>query len=247
MAPVTGGSAPPPGAVGSYYASAAAWAWNVTWLWSADKLAWGVPVAVGSAVISALVVRWFKGNWIVSLIAGMGGTVGGPLLVLLGVFVFNLGQYPVIHEAQLQSRPHTFGPSNTLRIFDQLRAANLRVPGGWSIIFTRPSGESGQIQGNLTTILQEALGEREVHFLELPDYRNLKAPRFPEPSDQPGITIHGGSALAHALINAFGGCFSMYITEDTVAGLPQYYGVQDVLWIDIGKGSPWRGDLACSG
>jgi hypothetical protein len=165
------------------------------------------------------------------------------------VFVINIVRYPVIHEAKLQSRPDTLGPGNTLRIFDELRAANLRVPGGWNIIFTWPSHEEsgGQIQGILRTILEKALGESEVHFLELPDYRNLKAPRFPPPSAQPGIIIHGINALAHALLSELGGCYSTYITEDTVAGLPQYYGVQDVLWIEIGEGSPWQDDLVCSG
>jgi hypothetical protein len=157
MAPITGSSAPAAGAVGSYYASAAAWAGNAVWLWSADKLAWGVPIALVSGVITALIVRWFKGNWIVSLIAGMGGTVGGAWVVLLGLFVINFVRYPIIHEAQLQSRPHTFGSAATFRIFDALRAANLQVPGGWNIIFTYPPEEAAQVLSNLTTILQKAL------------------------------------------------------------------------------------------
>jgi hypothetical protein len=64
--------------------------------------------------------------------------VAGPLLVVLGVFGVNFVRYPVIHEAQLQSRPHTLGSANTFRIFDALRAANLQVLGGWNIIFTSP-------------------------------------------------------------------------------------------------------------
>ena len=246
---VAGNSAPAAGAVGSYYASAAAWAWNAVWLWSADKLAWGVPVALVSwSQVSAPPIlqdlfRAPKDKWLPGLIAA----VAGPLLIVLGVFGVNFVRYPVIHEAQLQSRPHTLGSANTFRIFDVLRAANLQVLGDWNIIFTKPPEESAQVLSNLTTILQKVLGEREVHFLEPPDYRNLKAPRFPEPSAPPGITIHGSNPLAHALLSALGGCFLTYITEDTVAGLPQYYGVQDVLWIDIGKGSPWRDDLTCSG
>jgi hypothetical protein len=98
------------------------------------------------------------------------------------------------------------------------------------------------------TILERALGEREVHFLALPNNSvNLDAPRFPEPSGQPGITIHGSNALAQALLGALGGCFSTRITTKTVDGLEQFYGVQNLVWIEIGKGSPWSRDLGCSG
>ena len=247
MAP-TGSSAPAAGAVGSYYASAAAWAWNATWLLGADKLAWGVPVALVSGGITALIVRRLKGNWFPGLIGGIAGTVGGPLLVLVCVFLVNFVRYPVIHEAKLQSRPHTLGSSATFVMLDTLQRANLKVPGGWNIIFTKPSEESSQIQSNLTTILQRALGEREVHLPEWPaNSVNLDAPRLPEPSDQPGITIHGSNALANALLGALRGCFSTKITKKTVDGLEQVLGLQNLVWIEIGKGSPWSTDLACSG
>jgi hypothetical protein len=244
---VAGSSAPAAGAVGSYYVSAAAWAWNAVWLFGIGKLALSVTVALVSGVITALIVRRFKGNWLLSLIGGVGGTVGGAALVLLGVFVFNLVLYPVIHEAQLQSRPHTLGSNATFTLFDVLQRANLKEPGGWNIIFTNLSEENSQIQSNLTTILQRALGEREVHFPELPDKRNLDAPPLPEPSDQPGITIHGSNALANALMGALGGCFAIKITKKTVDGLEQFPGFQNLVWIEIGKGSPWSSDLACSG
>jgi hypothetical protein len=243
---VTGSSAPAAGAVGSYYASAAAWAWNATWLFGIGKLGLSVTVALVSGGITALIVRRFKGNWLLSLIGGVGGTVGGAALVLLGVFVLNLVQYPVIHEAavQSQSRPHALGTDATFVIVNALRAANLRVPGGWNIIYTRPSEQSALIQSNLTTILREALGE--VHFLDMPEYSiNADAPRLPEPAGS-GITIHGNNALVYAL-RVLAGCFSIKITQKTVDGLEQFYGVQNLVWIEMGKGSPWHTDLACSG
>jgi hypothetical protein len=101
---------------GSYYASAAAWAWDHTWLFGVGKLAWSVTVALVSGVITALVVRKLKGNWFPGLVGGVAGTVGGALLVLLGVFVFNLVRYPVIHEAELH-RPHRLGLGAAYAIF----------------------------------------------------------------------------------------------------------------------------------
>ena len=214
--------------------------------WASTNLP-GVFLRAGVWCDPALIVRKLKGNWRPGLIGGMAGTVGGAALVLLGVLVFNFVRYPVIHEAKLQSRPHTLGSNATFVIFDALRGTNLQVPGGWNIIFTKPSEESSQIISNLTTILQRALGEGEVHFPEwLANSVNLDAPPIPEPSGQPGITIHGSNALAHALVSALGRCFSTKITKMTVDGLEQLYG-QNLVWIDIGKGSPWRGDLACSG
>jgi hypothetical protein len=247
LSPIASSAATAP-SCGSYYASAAAWAWNATWLFGGDKLAWGVSVALASGVITALIVRKLKGNWFPSLIGGMCGTVGGALLVLLVVFLFYFARYPVIHEAKLLSRPHSFGTGSTFTIFDALQRANLKVQGGWNIIFTGSSDESAQVQGNLTTILQRALGEREVHFLEWPvNSVNLDAPRFPEPSDLPGITIYGSNPLAQALLGVLQGCFPTKITKKTVDGLEQFLGLQNLVVIEFGKGSPWSTDLACSG
>jgi hypothetical protein len=242
---VAGSAAPAAGAVGSYYASAAAWAWNVTWPLGVDKFAWGSLGALASGVLTALIVRKLKGNWRPGLIGGMAGTVGGAAVVLLGMLMFNFVRYPVIQEAKLQSRPHILGTVNTFLIFDALRTANLQVPGGWSILFTRPSEESGRLQSDLTIILQKALGEREVHLLELPEYSiNADALRFPEPAG-PGITIYGNNPLVDAL-RVLAGCFSIKITQKTFDGFEQVYSGQNVVWIDIGKGSPRVGDLACS-
>lgn len=151
----------------SYYADALVWSWDAVWLYAADKLVWGVPVALASATIGALIARHLGGNWRPSLIGGVVGAVGGPLIVLSGMFVINFMRYPVVHEAKRSIRPHTLGSNATFVIFDALRADDLRIPGGWSVIFTGPGG-SGPIQSDLRVILREALGE--VHFLELPAY-----------------------------------------------------------------------------
>jgi hypothetical protein len=74
------------------------------WLWSADKLAWGVPVALVSwfvvLIVQVLLKRRLQGSvppisqdlfrapkdkWLRGLIAA----VAGPLLVVLGVFGVN--------------------------------------------------------------------------------------------------------------------------------------------------------------
>jgi hypothetical protein len=237
-------SAPAAAAVGSYYASAAAWAWNATWLLGADKLAWGVPVALVSGGITALIVRRLKGNWFPGLIGGIAGTVGGPLLVLLCVFLVNFGRYPVIHEAGLQIRPHRLGLGAAYPIFYALQNANLKVPGRWNVVFTGP-GESGAIQSDIRQILLMAVPG--VLFPEVPsNSNNLDAPRLPEPPEQPGITIHGDNALAHGL-QGLGGCFVTKVTGKMVDGFAQFYGIENLVWIEIGNGSPWQSVIACSG
>lgn len=228
----------------SYYAGAVLWAWNTAWIVSADKLAWGIPVALASAAIGALIARHLGGNWRPALIGSLVGAVVGPLLVLSALFVINLMRYPVVREAELSIRPHTLGSNATFTIFDALRGEkDLQVPGGWNVIITGP-GDSGPIQSDIRVILREAL--TEVHFLELPDY-NLyaDAPRFPEPSGS-AITIHGSNSLAQAL-KAIGGCFSIKITNKTADGLEQFYRVKNLVWIEFGKGSPWQTDMVCSG
>jgi hypothetical protein len=267
---VAGSSAPAAGAVGSYYASAAAWALNATWSFGGDKLDWTALLVLAAGVIGVIAplsLQIYKRvrAWLSSKDSTAAPQITTKMMldylnfyglrrslicigaVLFVAFVINFVRYPPIHEAMLQVRPHILGISATFTMFDAFQRANLKVPGGWNIIFTRASEESGQIQGNLMIILQRALGEREVHFLELPNHSvNLDAPRFPEPSEQPGITIHGSNALAQALL-ALGSCFSTRITTKTVDGLEQFYGVQNLVWIEIGKGSPWSSDLACSG
>jgi hypothetical protein len=209
------GSSEPAVAVGSYYASAAAWAWNATWLFGGDKLIWTILLVLAGGVIGViipLIGQMYKKSMgrsttasevtaktiirdVLNIPSAIRGVVG-VAIVLLGVFVFNLVRYPVIHEAKLQSRSHILSPDSTFDIFNGLCAADLlQVPGGWCVIFTGPE-ESGKIKSELRRILHEALGG--VNFPGLPN-RNLGAPRFPEPSAQPGITIHGSNALAHAL------------------------------------------------
>jgi hypothetical protein len=56
----------------SYYANAAVWAWNTASSFSADKLLWGIPVALASAWIGASITR-----------RRLVGMVVGPLFVFL--------------------------------------------------------------------------------------------------------------------------------------------------------------------
>jgi hypothetical protein len=32
-----------------------------------------------------------------------------------------------------------------------------------------------------------------------------------------------------------------------VDGFERFYGIENLVWIEIGKGSPWSSDLGCSG
>lgn len=97
---------------------------------SAEKLAWGIPVALASATIGALIARRLGGNWRPALISSLGSAVVGPLLVLSALFIINVIRYPVVHEAEFSIRPHTLGSNATFTIFDALRGVrDLEVPG----------------------------------------------------------------------------------------------------------------------
>jgi hypothetical protein len=227
----------------SYYANDAVWAWNAAWSFSADKLRWGIPVALLSALIVAAIARWWRnGDWRRGLIAGIVAAVVAPLLALSGICATKFIQYPIIHEAELH-RPHRLGLGAAYGIFYALQGANLKVPGKWNVVFTGP-GESGAIQSDIRQILLMAVPG--VLFPEVPvNSNNLDAPPLPEPPEQPGITIHGSNALAHAL-GPLGGCFVTRTTSKMVDGFEQFYGIENLVWIEIGHGSPWRDEWGCS-
>lgn len=219
----------------SYYMVAIAWALNPAWLFAKSKLISGFLLALLVLVITVLVARRSNNDWHSHLMMGIVAAIGTSFIFFVGVFVFNLLLYPIYHEAELKRRPHTFGPNTTLIILDELQRSNLKVPGGWNIILTGPP-ESGPLQSNLKVIMQRAFDE--VHFLDPPSNRtNLNAPQFPEPPEERGITLHGNDALADAL-RVLGSCLLIKITDKTVDHLEQFYDAKNLLWIEIGKGSP---------
>jgi hypothetical protein len=223
---------------------AIAWAMNPAWLFAKSKLISSILLALLALAITVLIVRKSNNDWRVRLMKGIVVAIGTSFLFFFGVFVFNLLLYPVYHEAELKRRPHTFGPNTTFVILDELQRANLKVSEGWNIILTGPPG-SDLLQSNLKVIMQRGLVE--VHFLDTPGNRvDLNASQFPEPSEERGITLHGNNALADAL-RVLGSCLLIRITDKTVDHLEQFYDVKNLLWIEIGKGSPWLSDVVCSG
>jgi hypothetical protein len=87
----------------SYYADTASWALYTTWMFAADKLLWGIPVAAASAVIASIVAGIRENSWRPVLGAGLLGALGGPIIVLLAGFAFNLLRFPPIHEANFEA------------------------------------------------------------------------------------------------------------------------------------------------
>jgi hypothetical protein len=155
LAVLLGGSAPEKFNVsyGSYYASAAAWALDATWLFGGDKLIWAILLALAGGVIGVikpLIAQMWKkamgrsttasqitAKTIQDLLNASSVIRGivGIAIVLVGAFVVNFGRYPPIHEAKLQSRPHILGSSATFIMLDTLQRANLKVLGGMEYYF----------------------------------------------------------------------------------------------------------------
>jgi hypothetical protein len=177
------------------------------------------------------------------------------LIVLVLIVVGSLAS-PVIHRFASSSsmtphtslsdpHPPTLGISAGLLIIDDLRGKTngLAMPEGWSVIITGPP-ETGYVQTALKLMLQH--GIEKIKFEELPNSAlHLDAPRFPEPQFS-GIILHGEDALTES-ITALGGCFKIQTTHVMLPGLVEYYHAKNLVWIEIGKGSPWHTPQVCTG
>jgi hypothetical protein len=79
-----------------------------------------------------------------------------------------------------------------------------------------------------------------LRFSPLPDPADdFGAPRFPT-TKLPGLLVHGDSGLADGIASLFSGCLLVGQTKDAVDGLKIYTKQQEVIWIEIGEGSPWK-------
>jgi hypothetical protein len=116
----------------------------------------------------------------------------------------------------------------------------------WALVITAPEHHRS-VRELLIKLIERGLGRDKVRVLNPPNPAvALDAPRFPEPSEA-GITLHGENVLNPRLLS-LGSCFTVRTTKSTVDGLADYFKQPSdwtVVWIEIGKGSPWRDDRGC--
>jgi len=86
----------------SYYAQAAIWASDAAWGFVGDKIV-GIPTAVVSTVIGGVFAARLGGSWRPGMIGGGLGAIGGPIIVFLGAFAFNLLRFPPAHEDNFET------------------------------------------------------------------------------------------------------------------------------------------------
>jgi hypothetical protein len=79
-----------------------------------------------------------------------------------------------------------------------------------------------------------------IRILQPPNYDvHIDAPQLID-SGYSGLIIHGLSDAQELIDNFFRDCFATRQATKTIDGLAQYYKVNNVVWIEIGKGSPWK-------
>jgi hypothetical protein len=80
---------------------------------------------------------------------------------------------------------------------------------------------------------------RQCWFTQEGNLQDLDKPPV-QASGRPGITVHGPDA--YALANALGAWFTTHSTSTFPPELNGYneYGTKEIMWIEIGPGSPWK-------
>jgi hypothetical protein len=117
----------------------------------------------------------------------------------------------------------------------------------WALVITYPQ-ENTDFAKFLFQLLNHALSVQQI---KLPDRGNLDAPALTDPNEsRPGITLHGENALNERLYQKLSPCMEIKKTKQTADGLAdwykQYADYYKIVWIEIGKGSPWKEPFRCS-
>jgi hypothetical protein len=114
-----------------------------------------------------------------------------------------------------------------------------------ALLITAPA-EHEQLRQYLYDILE--IGARDVPNLTSgqvlpPDYnRDVDAPQLPPQSEVSGVVIHmHGEALPFLRYFLAQRGLEVNESEQVPDGLAGYYKRKDIIWIEIGKGPPWRG------
>jgi hypothetical protein len=117
----------------------------------------------------------------------------------------------------------------------------------WALAITAPQANQ-EIADFLYRLMIEA-GLR-VQRLQIPDHSiNLDAPDFPQ-GGPASITLHGTNVLNERLLGILQNCLTVRTTSKVIDGLFEWYRTrtapeQNVVWIEIGNGSPWRQGPGC--
>lgn len=152
-------------------------------------------------------------------------------------------------KASTASYPQTFGTicgSNLINVAE----AMLRTLAPESVILITAPSENEQFKRNilgLFTMAMQRVPEKKIGiFISPPNYEvELDAPKLIGTS-QRGITFHGEDAPPGHFMIGFGQqTFVVRKTSQIPEGLAQFYKAPNVIWIDIGPGSPWVDPSSC--
>jgi hypothetical protein len=146
------------------------------------------------------------------------------------------------------------GPMTTLNSFSLSRDIWRKlVVEDIAVVITAPK-ENMLLKVNLESIfgvglqdIREQLPHGRGLLVQPPNYEvDIDAPRLKD-SGYSGIIIHGHSSALELIDNFLRDCFVTRQTPKIVDGLPEYYKAHNVMWIEIGTGSPWKTPSACWG
>lgn len=143
-------------------------------------------------------------------------------------------------------------PKATLRFVQSLGAPptlSHKDIGNWAVMITAPP-ENAAVAELLLGMLQLARRDK-IASLDVPNGNDLDAPKL-IPTNVSGIVLHGGNAFNRRLEQLLGECFLVRQTDvvpDTLhdwapkKGLPADRWTP--VWIEIGKGSPYKSPYPC--
>jgi hypothetical protein len=141
--------------------------------------------------------------------------------------------------------PREIGPVSVMNAVSAAGALWKELSATGTAVLLTSGRDNDQLRDNLYSIL--ATGVRMYNtgplgkMLRPPNYDvDIDAPRLPE-SEYSGIIVHSPTEY-QAIQNVFS-CFIIRKASKNVEGLTNFYKVPSILWIEIGKGSPWRPPL----
>ena len=110
--------------------------------------------------------------------------------------------------------------------------------------FISSPDENKYLQSVLWTVIRQ--GIPSANWVSVPK-DDLDSPKTTF-TNKSGIVIHGSNIFAASLIRALSQCFEIYKTASGLDSINEYFskfGKRDLVWIEIGPGSPWKSDGAC--
>jgi len=118
--------------------------------------------------------------------------------------------------------------------------------GSWHILLSNATPEESVVVGTLWRMLSNM--SRQIQVVDHPNYDvEIDAPKFPS-SQYSGLVFHGENTLSEILLSALGKCFTVRKSETFDDNIKKYYekrGANNLVWIEVGPGSPWRTPESC--